>query len=128
MMGGMTGRPSPAARSRRRPALAGVVAITGLVALVLGLGACSTDGAEAGSSRPVVTSFYPLQFATQQIGGSTTPVTVLTKPGAEPHDLELAPQDIGGMTKARLVIYSDGFQPAAPAAGGPPPRPKAAPL
>ena len=40
------------------------------------------------------------------------PVTVLTKPGAEPHDLELAPQDVGGLTKARLVIYADGFQPA----------------
>src|SRR3954454_19169250 len=111
MMGGMTGRPSPVARSRRRPALAGVVGITGLVALVLPLGACSTDGAEAGASRPVVTSFYPLQYATQQIVGGTTPVTVLTKPGAEPHDLELAPQDIGGMTKARLVIYSDRLQP-----------------
>jgi len=118
MMGGMTGRPSPVARSRRRPALAGVVGITGLVALVLPLGACSTDGAEAGASRPVVTSFYPLQYATQQIVGGTTPVTVLTKPGAEPHDLELAPQDIGGMTKARLVIYSDGFQPAVDEAVG----------
>src|SRR3954451_2175198 len=118
MMGGMTGRPSPVARSGRRPALAGVVGITGLVALVLPLGACSTDGAEAGASRPIVTSFYPLQFATQQIVGATTPVTVLTKPGAEPHDLELAPQDIGGMTKARLVIYSDGFQPAVDEAVG----------
>src|SRR3954463_10981404 len=118
MMGGMTGRPSPVARSRRRPALAGVVGITGLVALVLPLGACSTDGAEGGASRPVVTSFYPLQYATQQIIGTTTPVTVLTKPGAEPHDLELAPQDIGGMTKARLVIYSDGFQPAVDEAVG----------
>ena len=68
-------------------------------------GRCCGDGA-------VVTSFYPLQFATQQITGSALPVTVLTKPGAEPHDLELAPQDVGGLTKARLVIYADGFQPA----------------
>ena len=60
----------------------------------------------------VVTSFYPIQFATQQITGGAVPVSVLTKPGAEPHDLELAPQDIAGMTKARLVVYADGFQPA----------------
>ncbi len=72
----------------------------------------------AGSARgsapegAVVTSFYPIQFATQQITGGAVPVSVLTKPGAEPHDLELAPQDIGGMTKARLVVYADGFQPA----------------
>ena len=59
-----------------------------------------------------MTSFYPIQFATEQITGSALPVTALTKPGAEPHDLELAPQDVAGMTKARLVIYADGFQPA----------------
>jgi zinc transport system substrate-binding protein len=59
-----------------------------------------------------VTSFYPIQFATQQITGGRLPVSVLTKPGAEPHDLELAPQDISAMTQARLVVYADGFQPA----------------
>ena len=55
------------------------------------------SGADGGASAPegaVVTSFYPIQFATQQITGGAVPVTVLTKPGAEPHDLELAPQDI----------------------------------
>jgi len=59
-----------------------------------------------------VTSFYPIQFVTQQITGAGLPVTALTKPGAEPHDLELAPQDVAGLTKARLVIYANGFQPA----------------
>ncbi|GGM81681.1 zinc ABC transporter substrate-binding protein [Terrabacter tumescens] len=100
-----------------RRTLSAVVAAT---ALVLGTAACGSDvgsgSAPAGGS--VVTSFYPLQFATQQITGGKLPVTVLTKPGAEPHDLELAPQDIGGMTKARLVVYSDGFQPAVDEAVG----------
>ena len=59
-----------------------------------------------------MTSFYPIQFVTQQITGAGLPVTALTKPGAEPHDLELAPQDVAGLTKARLVIYANGFQPA----------------
>ncbi len=59
-----------------------------------------------------MTSFYPIQFVTQQVAGAGLPVTALTKPGAEPHDLELAPQDVAGLTKARLVIYADGFQPA----------------
>jgi zinc transport system substrate-binding protein len=45
-------------------------------------------------------------------------VSVLTKPGAEPHDLEHPPQDIGGLTKARLVVYADGFQPAVDEAVG----------
>ena len=62
-----------------------------------------------GRGRRSSTSFYPIQFATQQITGGAVPVSVLTKPGAEPHDLELSPQDIGGMTKARLVVYADGL-------------------
>jgi len=97
-------------------------AILTATALALTTAACqsgSDTGSGAGSADgSVVTSFYPLQFATQQITGGRLPVTVLTKPGAEPHDLELAPQDIGGMTKARLVVYADGFQPAVDEAVG----------
>ena len=60
----------------------------------------------------VVTSFYPIQFATERIAGGAIDVSVLTKPGAEPHDLEIAPQDLARMTHASLVVYSKGFQPA----------------
>ncbi|NUS40156.1 MAG: zinc ABC transporter substrate-binding protein [Terrabacter sp.] len=84
----------------------------------LSLGACTTNSTAGAVDAPIVTSFYPLQFATQQVVGDTTKVTALTRPGAEPHDLELAPQDIGGMTKARLVVYADGFQPAVDEAVG----------
>src|SRR6476659_6427135 len=102
-----------------RRALSAIVAAT---ALALATAACQSGpdtGSGAGSADgSIVTSFYPIQFATQQITGGRLPVTVLTKPGAEPHDLELAPQDIGGMTKARLVVYADGFQPAVDEAVG----------
>src|SRR6478609_4691172 len=102
-----------------RRALSAIVAAT---ALALTTAACQSGpdtGSGAGSADgSIVTSFYPIQFATQQITGGRLPVTVLTKPGAEPHDLELAPQDIGGMTKARLVVYADGFQPAVDEAVG----------
>src|SRR6476620_991049 len=106
--------PAPPPLRRLLPALAAATT------LVLAAAACGS-GANGGTSAAedvVVTSFYPIQFATQQITSGTVPVTVLTKPGAEPHDLELAPQDIGGMTKARLVIYADGFQPAVDEAVG----------
>jgi zinc transport system substrate-binding protein len=93
-----------------RRALSAIVAAT---ALALTTAACQS-GPDTGSGAgpadgSIVTSFYPIQFATQQITGGRLPVTVLTKPGAEPHDLELAPQDIGGMTKARLVVYAEGL-------------------
>src|SRR5512138_3697856 len=82
-------------------------------AMLLALSAC---GAGAGGSSDgrltVVASFYPLQYAAEQVGGDLVRVSSLTKPGAEPHDLELTPRDIVRLTKADLVVYEKGFQPA----------------
>jgi zinc transport system substrate-binding protein len=36
----------------------------------------------------------------------------LTPPGAEPHDLELAPEDVASVADADLVVLLEGFQPA----------------
>ena len=47
-----------------------------------------------------------------QIGGDHVSVLNLTKPGAEPHDLELTPRDVGAVSKARVVVYEKGLQPA----------------
>jgi zinc transport system substrate-binding protein len=60
----------------------------------------------------VTASFYPIEFAVQQIGGSRVSVTSLTKAGAEPHDVELTPKDVTGLSTASLVVYARGFQPA----------------
>ncbi|MDC5697891.1 metal ABC transporter substrate-binding protein [Intrasporangium calvum] len=96
--------------------LATVAAAT---ALTLTAAACSSSEAPGGSASgaaggktSVVTSFYPIQFATEQIAGDAIDVTVLTKPGAEPHDLEIGAQDLARLTDSALVIYSKGFQPA----------------
>jgi zinc transport system substrate-binding protein len=87
-----------------------LAALAAGAAIVATSAACSSSPASADGA--IVTSFYPLQFVAQQITAGGMPVSVLTKPGAEPHDLELTPQDVAGMTKARLVVYADGFQPA----------------
>jgi zinc transport system substrate-binding protein len=60
----------------------------------------------------VVTAFYPLQYVAQRVGGEVVTVTDLTKPGAEPHDLELTPQQVGSVEDADLVVYLGGLQPA----------------
>ena len=87
--------------------------LVGAAALSLLAAGCGGASGPAADARPtIVTSFYPLQLATQAIAGDTATVSVLTKPGAEPHELELAAQDLAGMTKAELVVYADGFQPA----------------
>jgi len=87
----------------------------------MGLAACgssSSGSAEGpgpsggGGALNVVASFYPLQYAVEQVGGDAVVVTNLTKPGAEPHDLELNPQNVAAVADADLVVYLGGFQPA----------------
>ncbi|MFJ6851794.1 metal ABC transporter substrate-binding protein [Streptomyces sp. NPDC091271] len=91
-------------------------AVAGAVALGLtALSACSSsDAAEGGSDGKldVVASFYPMQFLAEEIGGSHVSVTSLTKPGVEPHDLELSPRQIGGLGDADYILYLKNVQPA----------------
>jgi zinc transport system substrate-binding protein len=102
----------------RRVRSAALVTIAALTLTACG----SASQAELGKNRKnsrnskgqlvVVASFYPLQFATEQVGGGHVAVTSLTKPGAEPHDTELNPKDVATVSEASLVIYEKGLQPA----------------
>jgi zinc transport system substrate-binding protein len=99
--------------SRLGLARAAIPLLAGSVAL--GSAGCAGASADpgAGSGRlAAVASFYPLQLATAEIGGDHVSVLNLTKPGAEPHDLELTPRDVGAVSKARVVVYEKGLQPA----------------
>ncbi|MFF4367317.1 metal ABC transporter substrate-binding protein [Streptomyces sp. NPDC001594] len=91
-------------------ALAGAVALAGTA-----LTACSGAGA-AGADQDgrlsVTASFYPLQFLAERIGGDHVKVSSLTKPGVEPHDLELTPRQIGGLGDSDVVLFLKGLQPA----------------
>jgi zinc transport system substrate-binding protein len=72
-------------------------------------------GASAGANgrRTVVAAFYPLAFVAHELGGKKVDVENLTPPGAEPHDIELTPNDVARIQSADVVIYlSHGFQPA----------------
>ncbi|MFD3455182.1 metal ABC transporter substrate-binding protein [Streptomyces sp. NPDC058691] len=88
------------------------------MAAVAGLVALSACTAAAGETRTadgrlkVTASFYPMQFLAEQIGGSHVSVTDLTKPGTEPHDLELTPRQIGELGESGVVVYLKGLQPA----------------
>ncbi len=79
----------------------------------LALAGCgsSTSGRGAGTVS-VTAAFYPLAYAAERVGGDHVVVTSLTKPGAEPHDLELTPRQVAQMTDATLIVYEKGFQPA----------------
>jgi len=83
-----------------------------LLIAALALSACSSGapGKSSSGQMTVVASFYPLALAAEQIGGRHVAVTNLTRPGAEPHDIELTTQDVATVSSAGLVIYEKGLQ------------------
>jgi zinc transport system substrate-binding protein len=94
-----------------RRLLLSTLVVAALTLSACGMGRSGTTGTNAGQLA-VVASFYPLQFATEQIGGGHVAVTSLTKPGAEPHDVELTPRDVVSISTARLVVFEKGLQSA----------------
>ncbi|RSS62860.1 zinc ABC transporter substrate-binding protein [Streptomyces sp. WAC07061] len=91
-------------------ALAAAVAL-GATALTACSSAAGAAGAEDGKLH-VTASFYPLQFLAEQIGGDHVKVDTLTKPGVEPHDLEITPKQTGRLSESDVVLYLKSLQPA----------------
>jgi zinc transport system substrate-binding protein len=95
------------------------IAVAALVVGALSLSGCAafSDQAGAGPAAPgdrlhVVAAFYPLQYVAQRVVGDRAHVTNLTRPGGEPHDLEIPPKQTAQIVDADLVLYEKGFQPA----------------
>lgn len=107
---------SPVRPSRSRRRITATTAVAGTAALgLLTLSACSPDsgkGTTADGKLQVVASFYPMQYLAEEIGGEHVKVTNLTKPGVEPHDLELTPKQTGSLSEAGAIVYLKGIQPA----------------
>lgn len=83
-----------------------------LMWLVLAVAGCGGSQSE-GAQTTVVAAFYPLAWAAERVGRNEVDVLNLTQPGAEPHDIELTPQDVKRVLGADLVLYlGSGFQPA----------------
>ncbi|KOG40838.1 metal ABC transporter substrate-binding protein [Streptomyces resistomycificus] len=78
------------------------------------LSACSGESAAAGNTDKfdVVASFYPMQYLAQQIGGDHVNITNLTKPGQEPHDLEISAKQTAQLQESDAVLYLKNLQPA----------------
>ena len=86
-----------------------------LVPALLLVGGCgeSSEGSSAGGGGvQVAAAFYPLAFVAEKVGGPDVSVTNLTKPGIEPHDMELSIAETSEVAEADLVIVEEGFQPA----------------
>lgn len=102
----------------RRPILPAAVTGVAVLGLTTALTACSADATDdrTDGKLNVVASFYPMQFLAERIGGGHVHVSSLTKPGTEPHDLDISAQQTAELSKAGLVVYLKGLQPAVDAA------------
>ncbi|MFG2297020.1 metal ABC transporter substrate-binding protein [Streptomyces sp. NPDC048603] len=96
--------------------LAGAVAL-GATALTACSGAEAAGGGKDGKLA-VTASFYPMQFLAEQIGKDHVKVTSLTKPGVEPHDLEITPKQTAQLGESDVVLYLRSLQPAVDKAVG----------
>lgn len=82
-----------------------------LLTVTLASTACGAGGSGGGGLK-VVAAFYPLAWLAERVGGPNVHVQNLTKPGAEPHDLELSPRQVIDVGEAKLDFYISGVQPA----------------
>ncbi|QOR48452.1 zinc ABC transporter substrate-binding protein [Trueperella pecoris] len=90
-----------------------------LFASALALSACSTSAPKAAETTSaaadglkVTTSFYPLTYLTQEIGGEHVTITDLTPPGADAHGVELSPKEVASLESSDLVLYVAKLSPA----------------
>lgn len=81
-----------------------------LLPLVALLSGCA-GGASAGQAD-VVAAAYPFAWLATEIAGPDAEVTNVVKPGAEPHDIELTPQQVALVKDAAVVLHVKGFQAA----------------
>ncbi|GAA4233836.1 zinc ABC transporter substrate-binding protein [Streptosporangium album] len=94
----------------------GALALSTVLATTAACGSGSADSARPGGAPggkiDVAAAMYPLQWLAGQVGGPDVAVTGLTKPGVEPHDLELTPIQVAGLEETTLIAYIKGVQPA----------------
>lgn len=83
-----------------------------LVAMLVIVGCTSTDEQDNEmDTMKVITSFYPLYYFAEQIGGDHVEVTNLVASGVEPHDWTPKPRDMIRLTEAQVFVYNGlGFE------------------
>ena len=109
--------------SIRSPHVRRIVALGATLFLTAGMTACSalkSDGSSTSSAHTIApgktltvsTSFYPIQYLAEAIGGNLVKVSTVTPSNVEPHDFELSGKETAELGKADLIAYVPGFQPS----------------
>lgn len=83
-----------------------------VLTLALAITACGSSNSGNPGALKVVTTFYPLAFLAERVGGDEVEVTNLVPVGGEPHDFEPSPRQIVAVTEADVALYmGQGFEP-----------------
>ncbi|SFS83504.1 metal ABC transporter solute-binding protein, Zn/Mn family [Paenibacillus sp. BC26] len=88
-----------------RPMALSAITLAFLVFILTGCGSASQGKLVEGKLN-VVTSFYPLYFLAEQIGGSGANVINMIPAGVEPHDWSPKSRDLDTASKAQLFLYN----------------------
>ena len=91
----------------RRHAIGSIIAII-CVVLVSLVFVRPMSRSQSSSKMQVTTSFYPLYFFAQRIGGEMARVVNITPAGGEPHDYEPTADDIVRIENSALLIVNGG--------------------
>ena len=98
-------------RSTRRARGSRVRALAVGLGLALAVSGCAAQAAPDDGRVHVAAAFYPLAWVTEQVAPDAD-VVDLTRPGVEPHDIELSFAQTVDLAQADLVVHEQGFQPA----------------
>ncbi|MFZ3576726.1 metal ABC transporter solute-binding protein, Zn/Mn family [Virgibacillus sp. DJP39] len=73
--------------------------------IVTGCNSPSSDGDQQDGMVDIYTSIYPIQYATEQIGGSTVNVKSVYPPGVDAHTYEPTSKMMASIAKSSAFIY-----------------------
>ena len=73
----------------------------------LTLFACGSEASKKSDKLQIVTTFYPMKAFTEQIVGKEADVSVLVKPGVEPHDFEPSAKDVAAIQNSDAFVYNN---------------------
>lgn len=90
---------------KKKPLLLGL--LTATAALTLFACGNASDSAKKSDKLQIVTTFYPMKAFTEQVVGDEGNVSVLVKPGTEPHDFEPSAKDVANIQDSDAFVYNN---------------------
>ena len=80
--------------------------LVALVAAVIGAAYIARPQPQPSDKLTIVTTFYPITYFAEVIGGERVRVTTLIPPGVEPHSWQPSAEDLVACSDAGIIFYN----------------------